>query len=232
MTAKTSYDTALTVQSGVQPLESVLRRLAQGTVRLPAFTQPFAWDDVQILALLDSVERGWPIGTLLYWEPETPMRSADQVGDLAVPPAPAGSRPSYVLDGHQRLAALYAALHHRTGEGDTTASGQRWRLYRMLGPDAEAGPYPYRHVPHNVEPPAHYLPTNAMQRTVDFLKACRGLDDTLIDEAGHVAQRIKEYQVPIVQLTGGTLDEVVEVYLRLNTAGTVRSRAELAGAFT
>ena len=34
----------------------------------PGFQRPFVWDEADIIALLDSMWRGYPIGTILLWE--------------------------------------------------------------------------------------------------------------------------------------------------------------------
>jgi len=78
-----------------------------GVIGLPNFQRDFVWPPAQIAALLDSVARDWPIGTLLLVPPvpELSMRP------IAGAPTLRRDRVRYlVLDGQQRLTALYQAI--------------------------------------------------------------------------------------------------------------------------
>jgi hypothetical protein len=85
----------------------LVRMIDDGVVGLPDFQRDFVWPPGQVAALLDSVGRGWPIGTLLLVPP---------ISDLAMRPidgAPSlrSDRVRYlVLDGQQRLTSLYRAM--------------------------------------------------------------------------------------------------------------------------
>ena len=52
----------------VHHLPTIFRRLQSGEIRVPAFQRSFRWTEAQILSLLDSVIRGYPIGSMLLWE--------------------------------------------------------------------------------------------------------------------------------------------------------------------
>lgn len=90
----------------------LVRMIDDGLIGLPNFQRDFVWPPSQIAALLDSVARDWPIGTLLLVPP---------VPELAMRPikgAPSLRRDGVrylVLDGQQRLTALYQAIN---GVGD------------------------------------------------------------------------------------------------------------------
>ena len=89
---------------------------------LPAIQREFVWRPGQITALFDSLMRGYPIGTFLFWKVESP-----RVGDFKfykflddyhgrdkrhnLPWKPSGSQGvTAVLDGQQRLTALNVGL--------------------------------------------------------------------------------------------------------------------------
>ncbi|WP_335986118.1 DUF262 domain-containing protein [Glycomyces sp. MUSA5-2] len=234
------HDPDISIQPEVQLMEAVLRPLADGTLRIPRFQRPFVWEPEQILALFDSIERGYPIGNLLYWEPSEELSSMGKVGDQPIPAAPRNARTSYVLDGHQRLSVLYATLR-RPADPPRTSDQDSWQWwpYRVLGLAEDADPegrprYRYQHWRKDTEPPPNYLPVRAVLRTVDFLAYCRGLEGRpdLIAEAEQVTQRIREYSVPIVKLEGGSLDKAAEVFTRVNSTGRAMSQAQMVSALT
>ncbi|WP_366932576.1 DUF262 domain-containing protein [Thermotoga sp.] len=46
----------------------MLEDIAIGEIGLPDIQRPFVWDTTRVRDLFDSMHRGYPIGTLLFWE--------------------------------------------------------------------------------------------------------------------------------------------------------------------
>jgi hypothetical protein len=83
----------------------LLEDIAMGEIGLPDIQRPFVWDTTRVRNLFDSMYRGYPIGTLLFWENGYPgehrtigMDSKQKVPRLLI------------VDGQQRLTALYAVM--------------------------------------------------------------------------------------------------------------------------
>ena len=214
-------DYEIDVRPEIMLMEQVLEPLMSGALRIPKFQRPFVWRPEQMLDLFDSIERGYPIGSLLIWETYEPLASLDRIGDLEVPEARPGLPVSYVLDGHQRLSTLFATLR-RPADAPRSAEQRNWMWspYRVLG-DADEGVNRYRHWKSSNPPPANYLPVRSVLRTRDFLSYARDLArdaspemdvDRLTSEGEVVAQRIKSYKLPVVRLVGGGLGDAVEVF--------------------
>ncbi|MDX3107438.1 DUF262 domain-containing protein [Nonomuraea angiospora] len=223
-------------------MEDVLTPLAEGELRVPRYQRPFVWRPQQILDLFDSIERGYPIGSLLFWDTYEEYATFDSIGDLPMPPPPHQDRPvSYVLDGHQRLSALYATLQRPADARRSSAQHDwMWWTYRVLG-EADDGLNRYRHWKSADSPPKNYLPLRATLRTRDFLAFSRdligdpphGMDpDRLIREAEVVAQRIKSYRIAVVRLVGGDLTDAVEVFSRVNSTGQAMRPSQMVSALT
>ena len=123
----------ITVNPQIMLLEQVLGEMAAGRLRIPKFQRPFVWRPEQMLNLFDSIERGYPIGSLLVWDTDLPIPSL--TGSLILRSQQNRQRGAgFVLDGHQRLSTLFGSLLHRpTG---VMLQGQRewmWQIYRVLG---------------------------------------------------------------------------------------------------
>ncbi len=100
---------------------------------LPAIQREFVWQPRQIERLFDSLMRGYPIGSFLFWrvDPETAKNynfyQFITTYDQRKPHNPVHGAPSSVpglkavLDGQQRLTALNVGLH---GSG-------KWKLPRL-----------------------------------------------------------------------------------------------------
>ena len=82
-----------------------LRSLVKaGRLRVPQFQRSFRWEKQDVLNLIDSVLRGYPIGSLLLWKREAGAEHL-RIGALDVD---AGSLPDamWVVDGQQRITSL------------------------------------------------------------------------------------------------------------------------------
>lgn len=94
----------------------LVRSARRGEFVLPAFQRGFVWDQSDILKLLDSMWRGYPIGTVLLWEN---WRGKAR----AVRPFRGCSEPSrfapLILDGQQRIQALIEATAPVSGYAHT-----------------------------------------------------------------------------------------------------------------
>src|SRR4051812_32208556 len=89
-------------------LTHLIEDIKHGNIALPDIQRPFVWSATKIRDLFDSMYRGYPIGTLMFWETgaETGTRqvgggSSDRVAKLLI------------VDGQQRLTALYAVITGR-----------------------------------------------------------------------------------------------------------------------
>lgn len=229
----------LKAQPDVNLLESYLDDVHRGQLRVPKFQRPFVWRPEQMLALFDSIERGFPIGSLLLWQTDIELESLGEVGGLRIPSAP-GRSATFILDGHQRLSTLYSCLY-RTDKSDDASDPAAWiwRVYRVLG-QGETRENRYVHWKRNDPPPPNYLPVRSVLKTLDFLSFARKLNrdysdhvyDAMVEEAEEVAQRIKSYKLSVVTLVGGSLAQAVEVFSRVNSTGQPMSPDQMVSALT
>jgi uncharacterized protein DUF262 len=231
----------IAVHPEIRLLEWVLQQVAEGKLRVPIFQRPFVWRPDQMRNLFDSIERGYPIGSLLIWETETKVPSLDRIADLDIPAPPRSGTVSYLLDGHQRVSTLLGCLWRRLGEQNALDSSEwKWRLYRVLGQNSSEREryFHWKRPGDSTSPPPEYLPMRAVLRTMDFLAYSRQLLESrpdaakLVEEAEDLAQRVKSYQVAQVRLEGGDLSHAVEAFSRLNTTGQMMTPDQMVSALT
>ena len=95
------------VQQSRHPIDFVIQRVRTGRLALPDFQRDFVWNPTQVVELLDSVSKQWPIGSLLLLSGPQPFAFR------AIDSAPKINRTEldlYILDGQQRVTALYHAV--------------------------------------------------------------------------------------------------------------------------
>lgn len=104
-------------------VKKVLDKVHDRSYVLPAIQREFVWSTDQIRMLFDSLLRGYPIGSFLFWEVGAELASQFRFYDFLVdyhekshPYAaalhvPAGAGVVAILDGQQRLTALNIGLY-------------------------------------------------------------------------------------------------------------------------
>jgi hypothetical protein len=94
-----------------QPVSDLVQMVEDGKLAIPEFQRPFVWKPPAVADLLVSVARRWPIGTLLLLEgPQDfavrPLAEAPELNNVEL----------LLLDGQQRMTALYRALGDHVGD--------------------------------------------------------------------------------------------------------------------
>ena len=90
-------------QPGSQLLSVVLHEIERGSVKVPQFQRDFVWSRDKSAKLLDSLLKGFPIGTFILWRTKEELRSIRNLGGVKLQQTPEGDSIQYVLDGQQRL---------------------------------------------------------------------------------------------------------------------------------
>lgn len=88
--------------------EALFLEIDSGQIKLPMFQREFVWDKEQSAKLIDSILKGYPIGTFILWKTREALRSVKDIGNHTLPETPKGDYAQYILDGQQRITSLYA----------------------------------------------------------------------------------------------------------------------------
>ena len=116
-------------------IEEMLTAIHKREYLMPAIQREFVWDVGQITKLVDSLMRGYPVGSFLLWDvkPDTAKSYTfyefltnyherdNPYADKAT--VPAGNGTTAVLDGQQRLTSLNIALYGSIAEKKKYAGG-------------------------------------------------------------------------------------------------------------
>ena len=207
-------------------LGKLVERVAAGKIRVPRFQRTFVWKQPDLSALLDSVLRGFPIGSILVWETEKAIESSTSIGPVAISPQPEGVV-GYLLDGQQRVSTLVGTLR-LTEDGNPTADQIDWRIYYDL---EEREFIPLRRLAEPPEP--RYFPVRSLLNTAEFFDACRRIQkQAWLDEADRLSIAFRDYQLPLILIREADLESAVTVFARLNRTGRKMAADEMVSALT
>ena len=213
-------------------LGNLVERVAAGKIRVPRFQRAFVWRQTDLHDLLDSVLRGFPIGSILVWETEKEIESSPRIGPVEISPRPSG-QVGYLLDGQQRVSTLVGTLRLSDGAGSIVDQVD-WCVYCDLD-SREFLPIPAD----KVEP--RHFPVRSLLDTAGFIAACRRIEVEVSDasvgqrwlnEADRLASAFRDYQLPLIRIREADLDSAVTVFARLNRKGRRMAADEMVSALT
>ena len=213
-------------------LGKLVERVAAGKIRVPRFQRAFVWNQADLHALLDSILRGFPIGSILVWDTEETIETTGRVGPVEVSPRPDGLV-SYLLDGQQRVSTLVGTLR-LTDDVKSIMDQVDWRVYCDLD-NRE-----FLRVPTEAVEPQHF-PVRSLLNTAGFFSACRRIESEIddqsraqrwLDEADRLANAFRDYQLPLIHIREADLDSAITVFARLNRKGRKMTADEMISALT
>jgi uncharacterized protein with ParB-like and HNH nuclease domain len=220
-------------QSVVNPivkfLTEILDDISSGDLRVPNFQRPYVWKPIDAISLFDSIYKGYPIGSVLFWETTEKLISFTQIGPFEIKLDDRIER-NYVIDGHQRLSTLYGIL--KSKKNVQISEPHRWVLYFDLDKDE----FYFKTSTTKV---SNYIAMDKIVNTIDFLYECKRIQDDnpsqaefYINKAQKLTQAIVTYKIAITQIKKGSLSSAVEIFSRLNTRGMDMTPDQMLSALT
>jgi hypothetical protein len=163
------------------------------------------------------------------------------LGPLRLPADDAGQGTrQYLLDGHQRMATLFAALGPGLYAGDeheTTRLGDddEERALRQIYLDLEAEEQPFLLARRRDALPPTFVPLDrlldpfGLRELEDTLQAHRP-ERKLVDRLQSVAKRFRDYVVPVMPIATEDLAQVTACFTSINVSGSLVSQAHMVHA--
>ena len=210
----------------------LINEIQKGIIKIPKFQREFVWSIDKTAKLLDSILKGYPIGTLILWQTDERINDIKNVGNLEIPETPEGTKVQYVLDGQQRITSLFAAYLgaqiKKTGEKKISDySGIVVNLDKTLGENDDqvitAEPTGEKYI--SLFDVLNFNYSKAKELSEDFSEG----ELELID--GYCTA-FKTYEFSTVVLRKEDIDSAIEVFTRINTGGQTLTLFEIMSAKT
>lgn len=203
----------------------LINNIESGRVKIPQFQRKFVWSLDMTVKLLDSIIKGYPIGSFILWKTKERLRSIRNVGGVDLPEPPEGDMVQYVLDGQQRMTSLYVAMR-----GLKIADDDRNDDFAEIYVDLEAKedePIVISDIEgKSVETLVRF--TDLLGSTVKIAIAHPDYSDKI--EA--YSQAVKGYQFSIISVSEAPIEIATEIFTRLNEGGKRLSVFEIMVAKT
>lgn len=217
------------ISTRVRRLFHYLEDFEKGIIQVPPFQRDFVWTNNQKLELLDSIKKGYPIGSILFWRP-----NSDLVGDLSdaeLQTIGAYNLPEkkadffYILDGYQRLSTLFGCLVNPSKTNLKRDSG-KWNKEFNIIYNLEEDKFKFNRKKSDLE--IYEVPlykfvdggefydfqTKLIKKDISEEKA-----NDYLSKYRDFGTKITTYDIPSIDLIGGNLKMAVDIFSRLNSRG-------------
>jgi hypothetical protein len=211
-------------------LNHLIEDIRKGRIGLPDIQRPFVWSSTRVRDLFDSMYRGYPIGTLMFWETGADVGTR-RIGSDATDTVPQ----VLVVDGQQRLTSLYAVL---TGEKVLDKSFDFRRIRIAFRPTTEIFEVTDAAIERDPEFIAditalwssgyrsearRYLDRLAASRETTLSEDYRDLLEERIDRV----RDLRDFRFQVIELgAGASEDEVADIFVRINSEGVQLKQAD------
>jgi uncharacterized protein with ParB-like and HNH nuclease domain len=218
----------VSVSTRVFRLLRIVKDFEAGIIRVPAFQRDFEWDYAKKVQLFESILKGLPIGTIFLWRPDFidnenyRLFESNSIGGYVLPNRAIDYY--YVLDGLQRLSTLFGCLIDEN-QTPLKKDNKLWTkqgfnlIYNLESNQIEKGKTNlqifevelYRFIDHD--------------SYADFIDKMQNIDispeqkQLFRNRYVHFQKQITTFDLPIVELTGATIEEAVEIFDKLNSTG-------------
>ena len=201
-------------------IRKLIERISSGDIRIPAFQRGFVWTPDQVAFLLDSIYKGFPIGTVFLWQTDTRLKSEKNLGQYLLPEPKRDYPVNYVLDGQQRLTSLFGVFQTDLKPSVELSDNEWIDIYFDVFADdnlQESSFLPLRLVEVDLK---RHFPMNTMFDSVNYRKTTSQFDADKIKKLDKVQEKFKEALIPVQSLETDDRNKVAIVFERINRAGT------------
>jgi len=209
----------------------LISEIRKGQIKIPKFQRNFVWSLDKTAKLLDSILKGYPIGTFILWETNERLNDIKNIGNLELPSMPEGIKIQYVLDGQQRITSLYAAYLGAKvqKEGEKKVSNYKNIFVNLLGEiEKDDDQIVVSEQPENIHISLHEI----LNFNDNLLEIKEKYSDEHFKKIHQYSQTFSTYDFSTIVLRKEDIDSAIEVFTRINTGGQTLTLFEIISAKT
>ncbi len=212
--------------------KDLINEIEKGIIKIPKFQREFVWSIDKTAELLDSILKGYPIGTFILWQTDERISGIKNVGNLEIPETPEGTKVEYVLDGQQRITSLFAAYLgakiRKMGEKKVTD-------FKDIVVNIEKNISDNDDQVITAEPISEKYISLFEVLNFNYSKSrelSKKFNDTELELIDTYSTAFKTYDFSTVVLRKEDIDSAIEVFTRINTGGQTLTVFEIMSAKT
>ena len=206
---------------------NLINDISLGQIKIPQFQRDFVWSIQKSAALMDSVIKGYPVGTFIFWKTKERLRSVRDLGNKELPPPKDGEVVSFVLDGQQRLTSLFATLNGLKIERDSGQHDDFSEIYVDLNAKEDE-----QIVIMDIEGREEHTFISLKDLLYGGVRLLASFPDHHLSKLDEYKERIQGYNFSIIEVRDVQIDVATEIFTRINVGGKPLTLFEIMVAKT
>lgn len=206
-------------------VQSILGLIESSDIAIPEIQRPFVWDGTKVRDLVDSLYHGYPTGYLITWKnPDVKIKGGGVAEGKTV-----------LIDGQQRVTALTAAL---AGKAVLNEDYESKRIEIAFNPLYEGDDTPFAVSTPIIKKDSRWISDiaeffapdfDSWSFVNDYIKANPDCDPKVVNLRITDLKAIATRQLGCIVVSADCgIDEVTEIFIRINSKGAVLSQADFA----
>ena len=203
-------------------VENIISSIKEGEIAIPEIQRPFVWDGAKVRDLMDSLYKGFPVGYIIVWKNP----------DIRLKNGKVSSGKKILIDGQQRITAIEAAV---VGQEVVDSTYKKKRIIIAFNPIEEV----FEVWNPAIGKDSKWIPDISVVFDVGFdawefvnqyceLNGMTGKQSE-INKTLMRLMSIKGISLGVTELSQTlTIDEVTDIFIRINSQGVVLSQADFA----
>jgi len=208
-------------------LKKLISELEKGEIKIPRFQRDYIWERSKVVSLLNSICSQYPIGSFFLWKASKEYNSfVNKFEDIDIPQNLDSNHSLFILDGQQRIISLYYTLKGKK-TSDTDFSTICYNLDKKIC-----------QIP-RLKKQKHNIPLWKIFNKEEFDKLVSEYTDfdkknktKYVPIINNCYDILNNYPMSIVKTYNNDLDDVVEIFERINQGGKRLSSFDLVHATT
>lgn len=219
---------------------SYLEDLQRGNYQVPTFQREIVWDRENVKKLWDSIYKFYPLGSILIWKTSIKLNDHREVGGHLIKPEDDRTEFQYILDGQQRTTSLLTSIYGGRIAGkpdfdptlyidltipvednvDDTSYNRRFLFWDEI--DDKKGAYHRNMGKMNKFNEGLIIKLlevkNNFQHTFSKLNTMPN-NKIITDSLWTIKNVLDNYKMAFIELKGIEVDQVCQIFERINQAG-------------
>jgi len=216
------------ITTGSIKIDRLRSKIIEGNIKIPPFQREFVWKQEQVIELLDSIIKDYPIGSILLWETKDDLPSKRNIGGFDLPNPTEDYPINYVLDGQQRVTSIFGVFcYDLENVENEDYDSSIFNIVYDVTEDVFISTSDINDTHIN-------LPLRLIFDNFNFNKFIqeKALDEPQTNKVVEVQSLFQNYELPLVTIKKRDKTEVGIIFERVNNTGTPLSTLDLMIAWT
>lgn len=202
-------------------INTILGYVNDGTIAIPEIQRPFVWKSIQVRDLIDSLYQGYPVGYIITWKsPDVKLKDGTKSEGKQI-----------LIDGQQRITALTASLLGQEVLDDNYRKKRIKIAFNILTEEFQTSNPAIEKQEEWISDISEFMKDGNIN-IFDFISNYSQkfeINPNLVNDRINKLLSIKNILIGRIELFSTlSIEEVTEIFVRINSKGVVLSQADFA----